>query len=64
MNDPKGMGWDRDLDPMLYDLYAKKLPMRGWAGAKSPEEKAYIKRIKEKRSRNRKQGVSTKLKNG
>ena len=46
MSDPKGLGWDRDINPSLYDLYAKKLPWRGWAGQRSPEEKAYIKRVK------------------
>ena len=46
MNDPKNMGWDRDRDPQLYGLYVKKLPRWGWAGQKSPEEKAYIKRVK------------------
>ena len=46
MSDPKGLGWDRDINLSLYDLYAKKLPWRGWAGQRSPEEKAYIKRVK------------------
>ena len=46
MNDPQGLGWDRDISPSLYDLYAKKLPWRGWAGQKSPEEKAYIRGVK------------------
>lgn len=46
MNDPKGLWWDRDRDPQLYDLYVRKLPRRGWPGQKSPEEKAYIKRVK------------------
>jgi len=31
-----------DGDPVLLKLYLKKLPKRGWAGRKSPEEKAYI----------------------
>lgn len=44
MNDPKGLGWDRDINPSLYDHYAKRLPWRGWAGQRSPEEKAYISR--------------------
>ena len=45
-NDPKGLGWDKTLNPSPYDMYAKKLPMQGWAGVKSPEEKAYVKRYK------------------
>lgn len=49
MNDPKGMGWDRGINPSLYDHYAKKLPWRGWAGQRSPEEKAYIKKEKARR---------------
>jgi hypothetical protein len=49
MDDPKGLGWDRNLDPVLYDLYAKKLPWKGWAGNKSPAERAYIKKVKASR---------------
>ena len=52
MDDPKGLDWDRNLDPLLYDLYAKKLPWKGWAGHKSVEEKAYIRRVKDQRRRN------------
>lgn len=47
MNDPKEMGWPRELDPALYDHYAKKLPLRGWAGEKTAEEREYIRKVKQ-----------------
>lgn len=34
--------FERNLDPRLYDLYVKKLPMRGWAGQLSKEERAWL----------------------
>jgi hypothetical protein len=43
-SDPEGLGWDRKDDPSLYDMYAKKLLIRGWAGSMSPAEKAYLRR--------------------
>ena len=36
------IGWDRDLDPDLHDLYAKKLLEPGWAGEVDDAEAAYI----------------------
>lgn len=30
-------------DPVLLDLYRRKLPLRGWAGAKMKEEREYVK---------------------
>lgn len=52
MSDPNGLGWPRSADPALYDLYARKLPWKGWPGAKSPEEKAYIRKVKDGRHAN------------
>lgn len=42
MSDSKGLGWDRERNPSLYDLYALKLPWHGWAGKKTKEEREYI----------------------
>jgi hypothetical protein len=53
VNDPAGLGWDRELDSVLYDMYARKLPWRGWAGHKSPAEREYIDRIKARRRNSR-----------
>jgi len=50
-DDPNSLGWDRNINPSLYDLYAKKLPWKGWPGQKSAEEKAYIQRVKARRRR-------------
>ena len=38
------IGWDRDLDPNLHDLYARKLLIPGWAGEINNAEAAYIAR--------------------
>lgn len=37
------IGWDRELDPELYDFYAIKLLEPGWAGELDHCELAYIK---------------------
>ena len=37
------IGFHRDEDPELYDLYARKLPIRGWPGQMTAAEKAYRK---------------------
>lgn len=33
----------RELDPHLYDLYVRMLPVRGWAGQLSKEERKWLK---------------------
>jgi hypothetical protein len=53
MDDPDGLGWDRALDPELYDFYVKRLPRRGWAGHKSPAEREYIRKVKSRRRNGR-----------
>jgi hypothetical protein len=42
-------GFERKDNPELYDLYAKKLPVKNWAGQKSAEEKRFIKSVKKQR---------------
>ena len=37
-------------DPVLLDLYTRKLPKHGWAGAKTAEEREYIRRAKKERA--------------
>lgn len=36
------LGFHRGQDPDLYDLYARKLLRRGWAGNMTEAEKAFI----------------------
>lgn len=48
MSDPKHLGWDKELNPSLYKMYAKKLLKKGWAGRYSPEEKEYRRRYASK----------------
>ena len=36
------IGWDRELDPEVHDMYARKLLERGWAGLLDLEEAKYI----------------------
>ena len=42
MNDPKKTGRDRTKDPGLYDLYAERLLIPGWAGLLTLEDAHYI----------------------
>ena len=53
MNDPEGLGWDRDKDPGLYDFYCKKLLVRGWmpVSRMTKAERAYVKRKRPQRYR-------------
>ena len=51
MNDPEGLGWDRDKDPGLYDFYCKKLLVRGWmpVSKMTKAERAYVRRKRPQR---------------
>jgi len=51
MNDPEGLGWDRDKDPGLYDHYCKKLLEKDWMpwNKMTPQEREYVKRKKGRR---------------
>ena len=40
------LGFHRWQDPPLYDLYARKLLIRGWAGIYTDEEKRFRKDLK------------------
>ena len=40
------LGFHRIQDPSLYDLYAKKLLIRGWAGSYTQEEEEYRRKAK------------------
>ena len=51
------IGWNRRLDPVLHDMYAKELLEPGWAGALDRAELAYIKsKLKQSASLRRKWG--------
>lgn len=45
------VGWDRALDPQLYDFYHKKLLEPGWAGLLTLSEAEYIRQCLERDSR-------------
>ena len=40
------LGFHRGQDPPLYELYARKLLIRGWAGIYTDEEKRFRKDLK------------------
>ena len=40
------LGFHRGQDPLLYDMYARKLLIRGWAGIYTDEEKRFRKDLK------------------
>jgi hypothetical protein len=40
------LGFHRGQDPLLYDLYARKLLIRGWAGRYTDEEEEFRKDLK------------------
>jgi hypothetical protein len=40
------LGFHRGQDPPLYDLYAKKLLIKGWAGIYTDEEEGFRKDLK------------------
>jgi len=40
------LGFHRGQDPLLYDLYAKKLLIKGWAGIYTDEEEGFRKDLK------------------
>ena len=40
------LGFHRVQDPSLYDLYARKLLIRGWAGIYTDEEERFRKNLK------------------
>jgi len=51
------IGWKRELDPELHDLYARDLLEPGWAGVLDRGEFAYIRsKLKQSRSLRRKWG--------
>ena len=57
MSDPKGLGWDKEDDLSLYNLYAKKLPRRGWAGRMDKAGRTYARRLRAGRQKSILRGV-------
>lgn len=56
------IGWDRELDPELYDFYAEKLLEPGWGGLLSLAEAQYIRgRLQQDSRLRRRWGIRRKV---